>query len=115
LELRQNELKKLQEEYTRKSGAYSTEVKREKEKELMRKQEDFRDQTREKEAEFQKEEMDAFQKLTGELFETAGSIGKEEGYSLILEAKSGVVYFNSAIDITDKVIKRVNEKKTKTP
>lgn len=114
LEVRQNDLKKLQEQYTTKSGAYSIEVKREKEKELMRKEEDYRDQAREKEAEFQKEEARAFEKLTGEIFEVAAAIGKEEGYSLILEAKSGVVYFIPTLDLTDKVIKRVNEKKTKT-
>jgi outer membrane protein len=110
LSARQNELNRLQEEFNKKSEVYSIEVKREKEKELLRKGEDYRDQAREKEAEFQKEELEVFQKLSGELFETAGQIGKEEGYSLILEAKSGVVYFNPAIDITDKVIKRHNEK-----
>jgi len=114
LEARQQELKKLQEEYSKKSEIYSTEMRREKEKELMRKEEDYRDQAREKESEFQREEANAFQKLTEELFEIAGKIGKEEGYTVILEAKSGVVYFNTALDITDKVIKRHNEKINKT-
>jgi outer membrane protein len=106
-----NALKKLQEDYTKKNEILSAEARREKEKELLRKEEDLRDRVREKNTLFQKEEGEAFQKLTEEIFQTVAAIGKEQGYSLILEAKSGVVYFNPANDLTDQVIKRHNAKK----
>lgn len=111
LEARKAELIKLQEELSNRGSLLSAEAKREKEKELMRKEEDFRDLARQKETEFQKEEGSAFQNLSNELFEVTSKIAKEEGYSLISEAKTGVVYFNSAIDLTDKVIKTFNGKK----
>ncbi len=111
---RRAELIKLQEDFSKKGSVLSTEAKREKEKELMRKEEDFRDLVRQKEIEYQKEEGAAFQNLSNELFEVTSKIAKEEGYAVILEAKTGVVYFNSTMDLTDRVIKIFNEKKAKS-
>jgi len=105
-----NELKKAQEEFTRKSSLYSAETKKEKEKDLARKAEDLRDQTREKEEEFNRDQSITLENLTKDLFDLAGKIGQEEGYSLILEAKSGVLYFINSVDLTNKLIKRYNEK-----
>jgi outer membrane protein len=104
-------LKKLHEDFAKKNEVFSAEVRRDKEKELLRKQEDLQDQIREKNAAFQREEGEAFQKLTKEIFETASAVARDKGYSLLLEAKSGVVYFNPSIDITDQVIQRHNAKK----
>jgi outer membrane protein len=112
LEAKGSTLKKLQEEYTKKSEVLAADVKREKEKEIMRKEEDLRDQLRERSEKFRQDEQEAFQKLTAEIFEAASAIGREQGLTLIMEAKSGVVYFNPAIDITDQVIKRHNARKT---
>ena len=114
LDARKAELKKLQEDFSKKGGVLSPEAKNEKQKELMRKEEDLRDLARQRDIEYQKEEGTAFQNLSNELFEVTSQIAKEEGYTLILEAKSGVVYFNSAIDLTDRVIKTFNGKKTKS-
>jgi len=111
LEAKSVALKKLQEEYTKKSEVLAADVKREKEKEIMRREEDLRDQLRERSEKFRQEEQEAFQKLTAEIFEAASAIGREQGLTLIMEAKSGVVYFNPATDITDQVIKRHNAKK----
>lgn len=114
LDARKAELIKLQEDFSKKGSVLSAEAKREKEKELIRKEEDFRDLSRQKELEFQKEEGAAFQNLSNELFEVTSKIAKEEGYTVVLEAKSGVVYYNSAIDLTSRVIKTFNEKRAKS-
>lgn len=111
MEAQGNTLKKLQEEYNKKREVLAADVKLEKEKEIFRKEEDLRDKIREKGQTFQKEEGEAFQKLTTEIFETASVIGREQGFTLIMEAKSGVVYFNPVLDLTDQVIKRHNAKK----
>lgn len=113
LDRRNEELKKLQGEFVKKSSILNPDAKREKEKELARKVEDFRDMVREKEAELQQEQNSALQALSNELFQIAVGIGKEEGYALILEAKSGVVYHTKTIDLTDKVLKAFNAKKEK--
>jgi outer membrane protein len=114
LDARKNEIKKLQEELSGKSTVLNDEAKREKEKDLLRRQEDLRDLAREKETAYQKEENAAFQNLSNELFEVAKKIAVDEGYALVLEAQSGVIYRNSNIDITDRVIKIFNGKKAKT-
>lgn len=113
LSAKRDDLKKMREEFAKKSNVLSLDAKRDKEKEMIRKEEDFRDLVREKEEEMQKEEYNAMQPLLNELFEVTSKLAKDESYTLILEAKSGVVYFSKPIEITDKVIKLFNEKKEK--
>ncbi len=111
LTVKREDLKKLREEFNKKSNVLSQDAKREKEKELIRKEEDFRDIVREKEDEMHKDEYNAMQPLLNELFEVTSKLAREEGYTLILEAKSGVVYYTKPIELTDKVIKIFNETK----
>ena len=111
LTVKREDLKKLREEFNKKSNVLSQDAKRDKEKELIRKEEDFRDLVREKEEEMHKDEYNAMQPLLSELFEITSKVAKDEGYTLILEAKSGVVYYTKPIEMTDKVIKLFNETK----
>jgi outer membrane protein len=112
LETRRDELKKLSEEFNKKSNVLSADAKREREKELIRKDEDLRELVRKKEEEMHKDEYNAMQPLLTELFEVTKKLAKDEGYTMILESKSGVVYFNKPVEeITDKVIKLANEPK----
>jgi len=53
-----------------------------------------------------------FLKVQNELIAIIEQIGKEKGYELIFDlAKSGAVYFNPAIDITEDVVKRYDAAK----
>ena len=113
LQAKEEELKKFKAELDQKRNVLNPDAVRQREKELERKGEDFRDLVREKETEFQKEKNAALQGLANKLAEVAIQIGKKEGYDLILEAHSGVVYVNKSIDLTDKVIRTFNEKKEK--
>lgn len=111
LSTRRDELKKNEEELAKKSTVLNAEARKEKEKELLRKKEDFRDLVQEKEEEMRKDEYNAMQPLLNELFEITSKLAKDEGYTMILEAKSGVVYFSKTIEITDKIVKLFNESK----
>jgi outer membrane protein len=112
LEAKRDELKKLSEEFNKRSQVLSADAKREREKELIRKDEDLRELVRKKEEEMRKDEYNAMQPLLNELFEVTKKLAKDEGFTLILEVKTGVVYFNKPVeDITDKVIKLANETK----
>jgi outer membrane protein len=111
LTAKREDLKKLGEEFAKKSNVLSPEAKRERERDLIRKEEDFRELVRQKEEEMHKDEYNAMQPLLNDLFEVTSKLAKDEGYTLILEAKSGVVYFTKSIEITDKVIKNFNESK----
>jgi Skp family chaperone for outer membrane proteins len=48
--------------------------------------------------------------IVKEVFELMDKIGKEEGYTMILD-RSMVIYGNKEIDITNIVIKKYNESK----
>jgi outer membrane protein len=113
LSLKRDELKKTREEFAKKSSVLNAEVRREKEKEMIRKEEDFRDQVQEKEEEMRKDEYNSMQPLLNDLFEVTTKVAKDDGFTLVLEAKSGVVYYTKTIDITEKVVKLFNEGKIK--
>lgn len=112
LEAKKEELKKLSDEFNKKSKVLSADAKREREKELIQKGEDLRILGQKKEGEMQKDEYNAMQPLLNELFDITKKLAKEEGYTMILESKSGVVYFNTPVEeITEKVIRLANEPK----
>ncbi len=112
LEAKREELKNLTDDFNKKSAVLSAEAKSEREKELIRKNEDLRELVRRKEEEMQKDEYNAMQPLLNELFEITKKLAKEEGFTMILESKTGVVFFNKPVeDITDKVIRLANEPK----
>jgi outer membrane protein len=113
LSLKRDELKKNRDEFTKKASVLNADARRDKEKELVRKEEDFRDLVREKEEEMRKDEYNAMQPLLNDLFEITSKLAKDENYTLIVEAKSGVVYYNKNVDITDKIVKLFNEGKPK--
>ena len=53
----------------------------------------------------------AFRRIGKEVQELTSEIGKTEGYLLILEiSKGGIWYHPAPIDITDRLIKELNEK-----
>ena len=50
--------------------------------------------------------------IAKDLLKAAEEIGKEEGYSLILEKRAGgIVYAPSSVDLTDKLIKLYDSRK----
>ena len=53
-----------------------------------------------------------FNKVVKDVFILAEEIGKKEGYLLIMRSE-GVMYSPSAIDITDQIIKQLNDKHAK--
>ncbi|MEQ9620082.1 MAG: OmpH family outer membrane protein [Deltaproteobacteria bacterium] len=68
-------------------------------KELQRSRADFRD-------ELQKKDFELLEKILKDLDGILQSIGKSEGYTLIIEkTEGGVIFANPTIDITQKVIK----------
>lgn len=57
-----------------------------------------------------------FMKVQNELISIIEQIGKEKVYELMFDlAKSGAVYFNPTIDITEEVIKRYDSSKAAAP
>lgn len=73
-------------------------------KELQRSRSDFRD-------ELQKRDFELLEKILKDLDGILQSIGKSEGYTLIIEkTEGGVIFANPTIDITQKVIQAYDAK-----
>ncbi|MCG8633338.1 MAG: OmpH family outer membrane protein [Desulfobacterales bacterium] len=61
--------------------------------------------------EFQILQNKRINQIQKDVFEIANTIGKQEGFLLILERKTaGVIYIPAQVDITEKVIKAYNAK-----
>ena len=108
----ESELERLQKELESQGAMLSPDAKHEKEKTLKRKLRDFQDKYRDYTEEMKKVEYEKTQPIVDGILRAATQIGKEKGYTLILEAqKAGVIYAPDALDITDVVIKRFDSGK----
>ncbi|MDI6801181.1 MAG: OmpH family outer membrane protein [Thermodesulfovibrionales bacterium] len=105
-------IEKLRAEIEKQASIMSSEARKTKQEELERVERDFQRIVTDANAELQKKLRELESEILKELVETVNKTGKEEGYSMILERRD-IPYFNQALDITDKVIKKYNESKKK--
>ena len=111
LKTRETELENLRTQLESQASTLSAEAMREKEKDLQRKARDFQEVYRDYNEEMQKEEMENTKPVVDGLLREANHLGKEGGYTLILEVnKSGIIYAPETLDITNDVIKRFDSK-----
>ena len=83
---------------------------------LQKKQTDRKRVAEDAVRDFQDLQMKLFNKVQSELIPIIEALGKEKGFDLILDlAKSGAVYFNPTVDLTEEVIKRYDASKAAPP
>ena len=104
LDAKEEELKKLEDEITKRSSLWSDKIKQEKEEEFDRKVKDFRRLQTDLKDEFQRKNKNFTDKILMDIIELVKSVGEEEKFSVIME-KQNAIFTSSSIDITDKVIK----------
>ena len=110
--IKQGDLLKLKEELEKQAVLLSDSAKATKErdyqqnvKELQRFQKDIKD-------ELQQRDADLTKRILNELFEILQAVGKDGGYSMILEKNEGaVIYADETIDLTDELIKAYDASK----
>ena len=113
---RRVEVDKLRDEMEKKGLVLSAEARREKDETLQRKVRDLRRLAEDLEKELQKKEQLATQRILGELTGIIEKMGKERGFLLIVERRSGgVIYGDPEGDVTDEVIKLYDQEKAKKP
>ena len=111
---RKIEVDKLREEMEKKGLVLSAESRREKEETLQRKVRDLRRLAEDLEKELQKKEQQATQRILQELTGIIEKMGKERGFLLIVERRSGgVIYGDPEGDVTDEAIKLYDQEKAK--
>jgi outer membrane protein len=109
----QKEMKKLEEKLTR-DGAIMSESERVKlERDIISRKRDLKRGQDEFREDLNIRRNEAFEKLRRDVFEVVVAISKEENFDLIVS--DGVVYASDRIDITDMIIRRLEEEFKKAP
>lgn len=107
-------IEKLKGEFEKQASVLSPEAKKSKEEEIERLLRDYQRLVQDSQGELKKREDKYTESIIREIRDIIDKIGKEEGYSLILENVEGIIlYSKKDLDITEKVIKRYNELKPK--
>jgi outer membrane protein len=100
-----NALSKLDEEFKKQSMMLSLDAQEDKKRELEKKQREYKFLYDEYTQEMKDTEVEAMKKIMKELQKILDKIGEKEGYTIILEQRTvGLMYFNKALDLTDRVI-----------
>ncbi len=105
----------MKNEIEKKGSAWSEEVRAEKEREYQKKLRDYGLKTEDAKLEMQQLEKRYMEPILKQLHEIIAEIGKKNGYSLILENtmkglrnRTGLLYADDALDISDQVQKELD-------
>ncbi len=102
---KQDELKKLKDDLEKQAMLLSAEARAAKERDYQQKVKDYQRMTKDIQEELQQADQDYTRKILEEIFKVVQSLGKQEGYTLVLEkTESSILYASDAIDLTDRVI-----------
>lgn len=105
------DLRAKDEEYKKQAVILSDAARQQKEQELMQLQMQYQQVYMQSEQEMQQAYAVVMEELISKMRDLAEEIGKEKGFTLIVEAtEGGVVYFETSLDITDELIKRYDAK-----
>lgn len=111
LKKKQDEITQLEEKYKAQAPVLSPEARAELEEKIKKAYLDIDKFKEESKIELQTKENAALNEMEKKVAPIIQSIGQKENYTLILR-KEMVVYMNEVVDITDKVIKILNETET---
>jgi len=102
-------LKKLQAEIKKKSSAWSEEKKAEKIREFKKNGREFQAKTEDARFEMKQLQDKELEPILKALEIVVKKYGKDNGYTLILDSKNGVIFFDDKIEISDLIIKKLNK------
>jgi len=102
-------LKKEQEALERQSSVLDEQVFKDKVRDFQSKARDWDRFRKDVETDIRQQHNEMVDRISKELIEITEQIGKEGGFTLVVE-RSLVPYIDPALDITDEVVKRYNQK-----
>lgn len=105
----EEELKELQAEIKKKSSAWSEEKKAEKVREFQKSGRELKAKTDDARFEMKQMQDKELEPILKALEKVVDQYGKDNGYTAIMDAKNGVIYFDKAIDISDEITKKLNK------
>ena len=110
LEAQRQEVKVLQDEFKTKEQVWSNDVKKAKLQEIMAREGKLKRAFEQANRELAKREQAILEPLKDRMLEVISRIGKEDGYTMILDTvESGIAYAPASLDLTDRIIRELNE------
>lgn len=105
----QDELQKMQEEIEKKSSVWSKEKKDEQILEFNRMRRDLKTKTDDGRMEMKRLQDKELEPIIKQLEKVVDAYGDKNGFSVILDSKNGVIFYDKAIDISDALIDELNK------
>jgi outer membrane protein len=110
----QAELTKLKEDLDKKGQLLSAEVRKEKQETLERRVRDLRRLVDDFEKDYQKKDRELMGKFLRELSGVVQKVGKEKGFTMIVDARgAGVIYGAPEADLTEEIIRAFDDETKK--
>lgn len=100
----ETELKAMQKDIEKKSSAWSEETKQEKIREFQRKQREFKAKSEDARFELKNLQDKELAPIAKTLDKVIAEYGKANGFTLMIDSRAGITYFDSSVDISDKLI-----------
>jgi len=105
----QEQLQGMQEEIQKKESVWTKEMKEEKILEFQKMRRDLQTKTKDAQMEMKRLQDSELEPIIKVLEKVVDEFGEKEGYSVILDSKNGVVFYDKAHDISDKLIAELNK------
>ena len=110
LEAKRQEVKDLQDEANKKKLIWSEEVKKDKIQEIIAKKQVLDNLVVQANRELERLEQQLLNPLKDQLLQIVARIGKEDGYTMIVEREeAGIFYAPDSLNLTDRIIRELNE------
>jgi len=103
------DLKKLQAEIKKKSSAWSEEKKGEKVREFQKSGRELQAKTEDARFEMKQLQDKELEPILKSLEKVVETYGKDQGYTMILDSKSGVIFYDKTTDVSDSIMKLLDK------
>ena len=104
----EQELVDMQGEIEKKSSAWSEETKQLKVREFQKKRRELQEKSEDARFELKTLQDKELAPILKALEGVVDTYGKNNGYTIILDSKAGVIYFSDVVDITDQLVKELD-------
>ncbi len=110
IEEKRIEIKELEQEIIKQASILNPEAIKEKQDQREKLIKALKRMIKDSQEEVEKKQADFMREIIGDISKAVSAIGKEEGYSLILEKnQGGIIYIPADLDLTGKVIEKFNK------
>ena len=105
LKKEREDLDKARDEFEKKAATLKEDERRNRERELENRALDFKRKYEDLQRDLKRTDAELTSGIVEQLYGVVNDYGRQQGYTLVLEASSGLLYADKALDITDAIVK----------